>query len=67
MTIERTPISKLIADVKDGSCGYFELEVRNTPYGRYVVLIDVDDKELASLRFDDLFDAEGNRFEDDVE
>jgi len=66
MSIERKLLSDLVASVNGLSEGGLKLEIGDYPAGRYLVLRHANGEELMSANVDDIFDADGNRFEDDL-
>lgn len=67
MTIERKAISELVAEIKGLSEDGLDFAVTDgNGGGRYVEIRHASGEVLAGVYFNDLFDADGNRFEDDL-
>ncbi len=66
MAIERKLLSELAAEVRGLSNAGLVLGAEDSRLGRYVTLRHANGELLCSFAFDDLFDADGNRFEDDL-
>ncbi len=64
--MERKLLSDLVANVDGLSESGLKLEIGDYPAGRYLVLKHANGEELMSANVDDIFDADGNRFEDDL-
>jgi len=63
MCIGRRPISRLIERVNSGR---LRMSLTYSPRGRWVDFIEADGKIIAGCKLDDLFDEDGNRFEEDI-
>ncbi len=66
MCIERKSLSDLAGWVAGLSEGGLQLEPADFPAGRYLILRHANGEELCQMKVDDVFDADGNRFTDDM-